>query len=164
MIEKFQKLGSLYVQSGRGRKPLLQDTTKKLATRLWRSTGNIAGKSSARCVDWNPYDLLHGMENLMKDYSLLLVHDQACAIVTSQPTWRTIAGRDGCLKLARWMIFGSWKIVHFYVNGCVDTQNCRIWDSNSSYALMIDFLLQFHSKNDHMSILNYEHYPPWSDR
>ena len=71
MVMKFEKIGFLKVQSGRGRKSVAQDTVEEVATVIVdRAQSNIACTSSARGVfSEHGHAIQYNMEKLSKDYT-----------------------------------------------------------------------------------------------
>ena len=83
MVAKFEKTGSLNVQSGRGRKSIVQDTVEEVATA-------IVGRAQQYCLhfqcSWGISEYEHAiqcsMENLTKDYTLLSIQNQQSTRIT----------------------------------------------------------------------------------
>ncbi|KFM77225.1 hypothetical protein X975_20207, partial [Stegodyphus mimosarum] len=133
MVATFEKTGSQKVQSGRGRKPVSQDTIEAVATAIVdRGPDNIAATSSARGVAWNmdmPYStvwkILRKIINFYP-YKISRVEELLYPDHDKQLTFAlTFLVRMEVDAACLWKILWGDK-AHFYLNGTVNTQNCRI--------------------------------------
>lgn len=142
MVAKFEKTGSLKVQSGRGRKPVPQDTIEAVATAIVdRGQDNIAATSSARGVARNmdmPYSTVWKIVRKIIHFYPYKISRVQELLYTDHDKRLTFA----LTFLARMEVDDAWpwKILwgdeaHFYLNGTVNTQNCRIWDDKSPHAV-----------------------------
>lgn len=136
LIKKFEETGSLAVRPGRGRKPVSEQTATDVATALVESShGAVAGSSSARGVarqlEMTPSTVWKVLRKVLKFYPYKISRLQEL-----KPNDTATRLTFALTFLARMEVDDTWpwKILwgdeaHFYLNGDVNTQNCRIWAS-----------------------------------
>lgn len=134
MISRFEKTGSLCVQRGRGRKPISAEVVSEVATAVVeQSLTNDHGISSARSVSRQlgmSYSTVWKiLRKIVKFYPYKISHNQTL-LDTDIDRRLSFA----LTFLARVEVDDSWPWnilwsdeAHFYLNGDVNNQNCRIW-------------------------------------
>lgn len=134
MISRFETTGSLGVQRGRGRKPIGAAVVSEVATAVVeQSLTNNRGTSSARAVS-RQLDVSYGtvwkiLRKIVHFFPYKISHNQQ--LLGTDPERRL---SFALTFIARMEVddFWPWNILwsdeaHFYLNGTVNTHNCRIW-------------------------------------
>lgn len=132
MIKKFEETGSLGLRAGRGRKAVPDDAVTDVATAVFDDTGTSSGPSAraiARQTDMPYATVWKILRKTLHFYPYKISRVQALHI-TDPDKRLTFA----LTFLARMEIDNDWPWnilwgdeAHFYLNGSVNTQNCRIW-------------------------------------
>jgi hypothetical protein len=135
MVNKFEETGSFTIKCGRGRKPVPIPIQEEIATAIVESSGTPEAGPSARGVARQldiPYATVRKvLRKIIQFYPYKISRHQQLIPGDSQKRV------DFALMfLARMDVDDAfpWKILwgdeaHFYMNGTVNTQNCRIWAS-----------------------------------
>ncbi|GFY09440.1 uncharacterized protein TNCV_4321191 [Trichonephila clavipes] len=143
MVTKFEETGSLNVRSGRERKPISAEAIEKVGLQVEENkVSNVQAGTRVRLVaevlDLPRSTVQKIMRNILRYYPYklqlvqeLLAHDfetrhlfslQFLARLEVDPEWP-------------WNILWTDE-AHFYLDGSVNTHNCRIWESDNPHSTL----------------------------
>lgn len=140
MIKKFEATGSFAVKSGRGRKAVALTSVEDVATALEEESNSGVQACSARGIgrtlDMPVSTVNKILRNILHCYPYKITHVQQL-LPADLPIRHTFALEF----LARMEVDNEWPWnilwtdeAHFYLNGVVNTQNCRIWATENPFA------------------------------
>lgn len=142
MMKKFETTGQLGILPGRGRKPVSSASVEDVATAVVEATsqdphGVVSVPAISRAVDM-PYSTVWQVMRRIVGYYPYKIHSLHQLCDRDAEVRQTFALQF----LARMAVDAAWPWnilwtdeAHFYLNGKVNTHNCRIWATENPRAI-----------------------------